>query len=228
MTSTKQTFERSNDNSTKKRSGAMDFANLIGTAAAVQEKAVDEELNRYDYLLQDDQALEALRAKRLREMKHAAQQEQTYRAAGHGAYTELAASQQDGRDLCHSFFDATKNSENMVVHFYRPTTAYCDVFHKLLDRLAQSHLETKFLRINVQDCETKAVSFLVERLNVRVMPTLVLIQKREMVYQIRGFDEFGIGSNPEALTASALAKVLQKHGVLTWNDRDDEEESLDD
>jgi thiol-disulfide isomerase/thioredoxin len=208
----------------------MDFANLVGKAAAVQEKAVDEELNRYDYLLQDDQALDALRAKRLQEMKHAAQQQQAYLAAGHGSYKELAASQQDGRDMCQSFFEATKASENLVVHFYRPTTAYCDVFHKLLDQLAKNHLETMFLRINVQDNETKAVSFLVERLNVRVMPTLVLIQKREMVHQIRGFDEFATGgnNNPEALTARELARVLRQHGVITWNDRDDEEESLAD
>jgi thiol-disulfide isomerase/thioredoxin len=207
----------------------MDFANLVGKAAAVQEKAVDEELNRYDYLLQDDQALDALRAKRLQEMKHAAHQQQAYLAAGHGSYKELAASQQDGRDMCQSFFEATKASENLVVHFYRPTTAYCDVFHKLLDQLAKNHLETMFLRINVQDNETKAVSFLVERLNVRVMPTLVLIQKREMVHQIRGFDEFAAGgNNPEALTARELARVLRQHGVITWNDRDEEEESLAD
>lgn len=204
----------------------MDFANLVGKAAAVQEQAVDEELNRYDYLLQDDKALDALRAKRLQEMKEAAQKRQIYLAAGHGTYTELAVSQQDGRDMCHSFFDATKASENLVIHFYRPTTAYCDVFHKLLDQLAKTHLETKFLRIDVQDSAIKAVSFLVERLSVRVMPTLVLIQKREMVHQIRGFDEFP--SDPEAITASELARVLQRHGVLTWNDRDDEEENIAD
>jgi thiol-disulfide isomerase/thioredoxin len=219
----------------KPNSSKMDFANLVGKAAAVQEKAVDEELNRYDYLLQDDHALEALRAKRINEMKQAAQQQQGYLAAGHGSYKELDASQQDGRDMCQSFFDATKASENLVVHFYRPTTAYCDVFHKLLDQLAQNHLETMFLRINVQDSETKAVSFLVERLNVRVMPTLVLIQKREMVHQIRGFDEFfataaggSTNNNPEALTARELARVLRQHGVITWNDRDEEEESLAD
>lgn len=196
-------------------------ANLVAQATAVQEKAVDEELNRYDFLLQDDQALEALRAKRLAELKSAAHKKQNYLAAGHGSYTELAASQQDARDMCHQFFDATKASDNLVVHFYRPTTTYCDVFHKLLDQLAKNHLETKFLRINVEDCETKAVSFLVERLNVRVMPTLVLVHKREMVHQIRGFDDFD--SEPESLTASELARVLQRHKVLTWNDRDEDD-----
>jgi hypothetical protein len=67
-----------------------------GTAAKVilqttkaQEQAVQQEIDRYDALLQDDDALEDLRAKRLHQMKKAQEQRQKWQAAGHGTYTEL-------------------------------------------------------------------------------------------------------------------------------------------
>jgi len=182
-----------------------------------QERAVSEEIVRCDQVLDDDAALEQLRAQRLRQLQQQAQQQQQYRQAGHGTYQELGdgcASKQDARDVGRAFFEAAKASERLVVHFYRPCTEYCEVFHKHLEQLAASHLETKFVKLNVQDCDTVAQSgaaFLVERLKVTVMPTLVLICGRQAVHQVRGFDELG---GTAEFSQNRLAQVLAAHGVL--------------
>lgn len=188
---------------------------ILQTATAIQEKVVDDELKFYDSLLSDDSALERLRAKRLQSMQQAANAQRKYRDAGHGSYDELQTSQQDARDVAETFFAATKTSERLVVHFYRPTSEYCDVYHKLLNELAPKHMETRFMKINVQDCAEKAVMFLVDRLKIRVMPTVVLIHKRQVVHQLLGFDEVPGGAEA---TPSQLAKALYEHKMVEWRD----------
>ena len=207
--------------------------------AAAQDAAVQDQLDQYDDLLQygDQDALAKFRLKRLQELQLAARQEQRWRAtAGHGSYEELVgastAAQGDTRDAAKAFFDATKASERLVVHFYRPTTACCNVFHQHLRILAAQHWETRFIKINVQDCDDtrqqqqqKGASFLVQRLGIVVMPTLVLIHKRKVVHQIIGFDELGATTD---FSTAALARLLQHYNVLFAKDRSGGDNDSDD
>ena len=155
-------------------------------------------------------------------MKKQYQQKQKYRELGHGTYTELGSgSTQDSRDIAKDFFQTSKESERIVFHFYRPSTRYCDVFHAHLAKLAEKHLETKFVKVNVEGCdnnEGSGASFLVERLGIVVMPTLVLVKNRKAFHHMRGFDELG---GTEDFSTNMLAHVLGAHGVTDV--RDDEE-----
>jgi hypothetical protein len=197
-------------------------------SALRHEQALGQELDKYNAVLNDDeQALTQLRLQRLQQMKQQTEQQARFRAAGHGQYTELLASSQDTRDVARDFFEATKQSERVVVHFYRPSTVACEVFHKHLERLAATHLETRFVKLNVQDCDTvsaKGASFLVQRLGVTVMPTLQLIVSRRTVHQVLGFDELG---NTDGFRVAALAKLLVRHKVL-WTNADDDGSDNDD
>jgi len=194
---------------------------IQGTKA--QEAAVQDEMERYDALLNDEDAIAAVRARRIQEMKQAQSDQQTWRSLGHGKYHELAASQQDSRDVAKAFFGASRESERLVVHFYRPSTPLCDIFHKHLEKLAYNHLETRFVKINVEDCDAagqgKGASFLVERLGVVIMPTLVLIRKREAIHHVRGFDE--LGGTTEFSTA-CLARLLAQHQIIFPSGSDEE------
>jgi hypothetical protein len=58
---------------------------------------------------------------------------------------------------------------------------------------------------------------LVEKLNIFIMPTLVLIQDRKAVHHLHGVDEFG---GTDDIATETLAFILGSHGVLT--PRDDE------
>lgn len=181
-------------------------AQVILQSAQAQEQALQDEISRYDSMLNDDQALESIRQKRLREMQQQQQQKQKWLANGHGVYQDLSESTQ--QDVAKAFFETTKSSDNVVVHFYRPSTRHCDVFHAHLEKLAKMHLEAKFCKINVEGCDGPggaAASYLVDKLGIHVMPTLVLIKNRKAIHHIRGFDELGGTSD---FSTRALEYVL--------------------
>jgi hypothetical protein len=205
--------------------GNIASATILKTAQA-REQAIDAEISKYDELLNyNDDALEALRAKRLDQMKAAARKRQIYIENGHGTYVSLGEGKL-GSDLAREFFEASKASERLVVHFYRPTTRLCDVFHSHLQTLAPKHLETRFVKINVEDTENSGVSFLVERLGIAIMPTLLIVKDRKAHHQIRGFDELGGNEN---FSTTLLACILASHGAihLTEDERDVSEQILD-
>ena len=193
-------------------------ASALLQVAQVQESTVDDQLDQFDDLLNDEEALSKFRANRMQELQQRHSQQKQWRAAGHGSYEELAASRQDSRDVAQEFFRVTKESDRVIVHFYRTSTALSDVFHKHLQEIAHKHLEARFLRINVEDCDReggKGASYLVEKLGIVVMPTLVLIHKRKAVHHIRGFDE--LGGTPDFPT-STLVNLLATHNVLHKED----------
>ncbi|KAL7524455.1 hypothetical protein ACHAWF_000956 [Thalassiosira exigua] len=204
--------------------GTAASAAILGAASA-QEEALRSEISKCDALLDaTDSELEQLRERRLEQMKRAADQRSKWRDAGHGTYDELGGGQHGG-DVAKAFFDAAKKSSKMVVHFHRPQTRSCDAFHRALSELAPRHPETKFWKLNVEGCDDvrgggagAGAKYLVEKLGVVVMPTLLIVKDRKAEHHVRGFDELG-GS--EEFTSKELAWVLGGHGALTL--RDDEE-----
>jgi hypothetical protein len=196
----------------------------VGSAAAAaiirsvqaQEDAIHAEIDRYDSLLEStDAELEILREKRIQQMKRMQEKKNHWKAQGHGVYSSLGQGQH-GADVAKEFFDATKESERMVVHFHRSSTRVCDIFHAHLEKLAVSHLETRFVKINVDSiaedgASGSGVAYLVEKLGIVVMPTLVLVKDRQVTHQIRGFDELG-GS--EHFSLDTLEWILGAHGAI--------------
>merc|ERR1711939_472592 len=103
---------------------------------------------------------------------------QEWRNLGHGTYSELSNERE--------FFEAAKKSENLVCHFYRPSTPRCQIVDKHLAIIAQQHLECRFVRINAEK-----VPFLVEKFLVVVLPTITLCMKGKVLDHIVGFDDIG-------------------------------------
>ena len=200
-------------------------ASTILAATSAQEEAIVSQISKYDALLDaNDSELEILREKRLAQMKVKQEQQLQWRAAGHGVYTELESTQHSG-DVAKAFFDAAKSSQRLVIHFYRNTTRSCDVFHRALSELAPKHLETKFIKIDVEGCDDSreggsgvGSKYLVEKLGIVVMPTILIVLDRKATHHIRGFDELG---STEEFSVNELAYVLGTHGALT---RREEEE----
>ena len=225
-----------NRNSTNGNSIHPMVAGVVGQAASnaltnlthQQEKVLDNELDQYDALLKDDDALDLLRERRLREWKQNQRQRQVFREKlGHGEYSELSGSSSSTctstsatttgstcNDIAKAFFDAAKLSERMVVHFYRPSSTYCQVFHKHFTVLAQTHLETRFVKINVESASegNQGLQYLVDKLHIHILPTVSLIYKRQQVHQFRGLDDLG---GHEDFSIDLLKRVLASFNVLT-------------
>ncbi|GIY86096.1 thioredoxin domain-containing protein 9 [Caerostris extrusa] len=126
----------------------------------------------------EDDELQVLERKRAAALKKHMKKKEEMLQQGHGVYTELSNEKE--------FFEVTKQSANVICHFYRSSTMRCSIVDKHLKDLAPKHIETKFCKINAEKS-----FFLVQRLNVRVLPTIVLIKDGKTVDYIIGFDDLG-------------------------------------
>jgi thiol-disulfide isomerase/thioredoxin len=170
-----------------------------------EERRLDEKIRAIEEMDEDD--FEALREKRRQALSRQMRQEQDWKQLGHGVYSELTDTKE--------FFNTAKRSAKMVVHFFRGVTPRCQIVDAHLERLAQTHLETRFVKI---DAEKNP--FLIERLGVIIMPTIVLIKDGKTEHSLRGFDELG---GTDDFSTEDMAYVLSTHGVLKFDgDRKEE------
>ena len=169
------------------------------TAATVIEERVDGELKRLEEVENmGDEELEELRARRLEQMKRSRAKAEELRAAGHGAYTSCADEKE--------FIEHCKRSDRLVVHFGRAATWRCEILDGHLAKLAASHLETKFIKVDAE--KNPALS---ERLLIHALPSMVLVKKGKTNHTIVGFGEMGGDDN---FPTSDLERVLGAHGVI--------------
>ncbi|KAF9619599.1 hypothetical protein IFM89_007920 [Coptis chinensis] len=147
---------------------------LLTVAKAVEDK-IDDEISALDRLDVDD--IEALRERRLQQMKKMAEKRNRWISLGHGEYSELHVEKE--------FFSVVKASERVVCHFYRDNWP-CKVMDKHLAILAKRHIETRFVKLNAEKSP-----FLAEKLKIVVLPTLALVKNAKVEDYVVGFDELG-------------------------------------
>ncbi|XP_058738904.1 thioredoxin domain-containing protein 9 homolog [Vicia villosa] len=147
---------------------------VLTVAQAVEDK-IDEEIAALERL--DDDDLEALRERRLQQMKKMSEKRSRWISLGHGEYTEIPSEKE--------FFSVVKASERVVCHFFRENWP-CKVVDKHLSLLAKQHIETRFVKINAEKSP-----FLAERLKIIVLPTIALIKNTKVDDYVVGFDQLG-------------------------------------
>lgn len=123
---------------------------------------------------------------------------------GHGEYLEISNEKE--------FFDICKQSENVVCHFHRDSTFRCKIVDKHLSLLAKKHIEARFIKLSVDKAP-----FLVERLKIKVLPTIILVKDAKTKDYIVGFDD--LGGHDEYSTEMmewriARADVIEYNGDL--------------
>jgi len=152
------------------------LADHLAKATRVIEEQVDAEIEKIDKMGEDD--FETLREKRLQALKKQATKKQEWAALGHGKYEELKEEPE--------FFKAGQQSKRMVCHFYRDDFFRCKIVDKHMALLAQKHQETRFCKINAEKSK-----FLVDRLNIKTLPTICLVRDTKTVDYIVGFTDLG-------------------------------------
>ncbi|GLU09133.1 hypothetical protein SLE2022_260080 [Rubroshorea leprosula] len=167
---------------------------VLTVAKAVEDK-IDEEIAALDRLDLDD--LEALRERRLQQMKKMAEKRSRWIALGHGEYSEIGSEK--------DFFSVVKASERVVCHFYRENWP-CKVMDKHMSILAKQHIETRFVKLHAEKSP-----FLAERLKIIVLPTLALIKNAKVDDYVVGFDELG---GTDEFSTEELEERLAKAQVI--------------
>ncbi|KAL2925016.1 Thioredoxin domain-containing protein 9-like protein [Bienertia sinuspersici] len=167
------------------------------TVAQAMEEKLDEEIAALDRLEDDD--IEVLREKRLKQMKKMAEKRSRWISLGHGEYSEIPSEKE--------FFSTVKASERVVCHFYRENWP-CKVMDKHLSILAKQHIETRFVKIHAEKSP-----FLAEKLKIVVLPTLAAIKNAKVENYLVGFDELG---GRDDFNTEELEEKLGKYQVITF------------
>lgn len=166
------------------------------TALEAEEEKLDAQLDKLEKM--DEDELERLRRGRIEQMKKLHSQKSEWLAQGNGEYREITDQKR--------FFEELKPSHRAVVHFYRSTTRRCEIVDRHLHILARKHIETKFIRVNAEKAP-----FLCERLNIWMLPTMVLVREGKTDHSIIGFDELGGNDN---FQTEDLERLLLKHSII--------------
>lgn len=138
----------------------------------------------------------------------------SWKVRGHGTYEDIV-----GEDAARAFFQLAKDHERLVIHFYRTGSSACEIMHIHLDKIAKQHLETKFVKLNMEKEMTngtrkESLSYLEKKLGLEAMPTVVLIKRRKQVHHLIGFRDLG----GRKCSTFAVKQSLHRYGVLTFTE----------
>jgi len=125
----------------------------------------------------DDDGLEAMRAKRRQQMKEAHEKKLKYQGLGHGFYTEIEEE---------AFLKTVTASERCVVHFYHKGFEKCKIMDMHIGRMVKKFLGTRFVKLDVERC-----GFFVDKLNIQTLPCAVVFNDGVAKGRQTGFDGLG-------------------------------------
>ncbi|XP_020504015.1 thioredoxin domain-containing protein 9 [Labrus bergylta] len=172
---------------------------VLEQSAKLVEESVDAQLSKLNDMDEDD--LDRLKERRLEALKKAQKQKQEWLSKGHGEYREIPSEKE--------FFGEVKDTKNVVCHFYRNSTFRCKILDKHLAILAKKHVETKFLKLNVEKAP-----FLTERLHIKIIPTLALLLDGKTKDYVVGFTDLG---NTDEFPTEMLEWRLGCAGVINYS-----------
>ncbi|KAL0240761.1 hypothetical protein GEMRC1_005997 [Eukaryota sp. GEM-RC1] len=145
----------------------------------------------------DDEELAHIREQRMAKMKAEQRKIQNLISQGHGSYRQIDEGQ---------FLKEVTASPRAVVHFFHPEFERCKLLDQHLDYLAQTHVETKFLKI-----EAAKAPFFVTKLQIQVLPCLIFFWNGVAKDRMVGFERL---PNQDSFDTTDLENVLIQSGVL--------------
>lgn len=147
--------------------------------------------------LLDDPELEKLHAERLAQLQREAEKRVKMQQKGHGEYEEI----EEG-----AFLEVVTGTPCVVAHFFHRDFDRCRIMDKHLSLLCKKFFDTRFIKLSAPDSP-----FFVEKLQVRVLPCVVMFVGGVAVDRIVGFEPLGATDD---FPTSQVEKKLLKAGVV--------------
>ena len=111
------------------------------------------------------------------------------------------------------FFELIKNKrEKIIVNFSHEDFNRCKILEGHMKKLAYEHTETLFVRIDV-----KQAPYLVTKLMLKVLPTIIYFEKGVAKDRLTGFEELG---NNDNFKTEVLARRLCKYNAISLNENE--------
>ncbi|KAG0331913.1 hypothetical protein BG000_010495 [Podila horticola] len=156
----------------------------------------DDEL--FEELENDDYGMSSFREQRIEELKEEVAKRKLMMENEHGIYKDVT----DEKEV----MDITTKTKHCVVHFYHSDFRRCMIVDKHLEALAKKHIKTKFVKIKVEDAP-----FLVEKLQVKILPCVISFTDGMAVDRLIGFEELG---NTDNFSTTMLELRYKTVGVI--------------
>jgi hypothetical protein len=168
-----------------------------------QKERENVDPNSDDEGADDDHALRQIREQRLRQIQQTQREKIENIGKGHGQYREIV---QDDflKEMC--------SSERVVCHFYHRDFERCKIFDMHLNKLAQRHLETKFVKIDAEK-----TPFFTAKLLIQTIPTVVFFFDGVGRQKIIGFDGLSDGLPDDKVDewpTIKLARLMGSAGII--------------
>ena len=168
-----------------------------------KEEIEKQKLGELDDLEEIDSEEERIMRQEMEKMKKTAENKREEMAKKikndkYGNYTEIIETE---------FLDTMLKNEKVVCHFYHKDFERCKIIDKHLQIIAQSHKETLFVKIDAEK-----TPFFTDKLNIRVLPTIILFVKGKSVHRFIGFQDFGMNDDFPTINLSrqlVIYKMIQ-------------------
>ncbi|CEP19580.1 hypothetical protein [Parasitella parasitica] len=145
-----------------------------------------------------DEESNTIREKRIKEIQEEFQRRNARAENQHGLYTDITKEKE--------FMDITVSDNYVVGHFYHKDFRRCKIMDTHLETLAQRYYDTRFIKIDVQNAP-----FLVDKLQIKVLPCVIAWVDGCAKTKIVGFDELG---NTDSFQTAALELKLLHAQVI--------------
>ncbi|KAG2211884.1 hypothetical protein INT47_004571, partial [Mucor saturninus] len=157
------------------------------------DEALFEELEK-----EEDNDVASMRERRIKEIQDELKRRHGRAENNHGLYTDITKEKE--------FMDITTSEKYVVGHFYHKDFRRCKIMDTHLETLAQKYYDTRFIKIEVQNAP-----FLVEKLQVKVLPCVMAWVNGYAQTKMVGFDDLGC---TDSFATAALELKLIHAGVL--------------
>lgn len=143
-----------------------------------------------------DNVLDIYLQKRKEELREEFTRQRLVLEQGHGELVEIEEA---------VFLENLQRSNHALCHFYHPDFKTCEQLDVVLQELAKTHLETRFIRLNAL-----SAGFFVNKLKIKTLPTLCAFENGRLLRKFIGFQDIG-DTYPDI---RLLRQELVKLGVI--------------
>lgn len=162
----------------------------------------DEFLNELEN--ENDPELEAIRNRRMMEMRQAQIERAENISKGHGQYRWITQDE---------FLKECVGSKYVCVHFFHNEFERCKIMDHHLNMIAPAHLSCKFVKIDAEKAP-----FFVDKLKVSTLPTLIVFLEGKAIDRLTGFQGLKIDheKNPDKWPTGKLQEWLANTGAIEY------------
>ncbi|GAA5807469.1 hypothetical protein MFLAVUS_000830 [Mucor flavus] len=157
------------------------------------DEALFEELER-----EEDNDVASMRERRIKEIQDELSRRHGRAENSHGLYTDITKEK--------DFMNITTSEKYVVGHFYHKDFRRCKIMDAHLESLAEKYYDTRFIKIEVQNAP-----FLVEKLQIKVLPCVMAWVNGYAQTKMVGFDDLG---STDGFATAALELKLLHAGVI--------------